>query len=54
MPHEEYARSVVHQLMKHDASRTRPRYIWEGAKIWLVWIVHTFLPKATYVSTLFI
>lgn len=41
MPNAAYAKSVVRQVLK-----THPKfYVWEGAKVWLVWFAHTFLGK---------
>ena len=53
MSHTDYARSVVLSLLRHHASRSHPREIWQGAKIWMVWIIHTFLPKSAFVSFFF-
>ena len=45
MPNEQYARTVVSQLLKS----TPKRQIWAGAKSTLVWFVTTFLPARVMV-----
>lgn len=47
MPNEQYARSVVRQVLGHPTRDT----IWDGAKAWVVWFVSTFLPRGVMVST---
>lgn len=41
MPNDAYARSVVSQVLK-----TNPKfYVWEGAKVWLVWSMQAVMGK---------
>ena len=48
IPNEQYARSVVSQVLKKAPRDT----VWEGGKSWLVWFVSTFLPRWVMVSLL--
>lgn len=41
IPNEQYARSVVRQLLRSPSKDT----IWEGGGSWLVWFVSRFLPR---------
>lgn len=41
----EYAKSVTRQVL----STSRPKWIWEGGKSWVVWFAWTFLPQGVMV-----
>lgn len=47
MPTDDYAKSVVRQV---TARGTKPLYVWEGNKSWVIWFVHWFLPAWVKVS----
>ena len=46
IPNEQYARSVVRQVL----GKPSQTIIWDGGKSWLVWFIHTCLPRWTMVS----
>lgn len=47
MPNEDYAKSVASKVLGG-----RKDVVWEGGKSWLVWFVHSFMPKWVLVSFL--
>lgn len=45
MPHEAYAASVVHEVLK-----AKPRsWIWQGNRSWLIWFLDRFAPRSIWV-----
>lgn len=46
IPNEQYAKSVVSQLLRHPRRDT----IWEGGRSWLVKFISTFFPRWVFVS----
>ena len=45
MPTAAYAKSVV----AHVVARNPRKWVWEGKKSWIAWMVHQFLPKGIWV-----
>lgn len=46
MDADQYAKSVVNQVLGGDGLLTRSRWIWEGNRSWVIWFVSTYLPSA--------
>lgn len=46
IPNEQYARDVVPKIL----GWRKPRQVWAGYAVWLVWFASTFLPKKVLVS----